>query len=82
MVEIIPDEIVYPEPAKFFPEREIYNMQKYNLEMQKNKIALEDRSRKYNGKIYYKDPQQYYGPQQTYKSMPEPEPDKFYVLII
>lgn len=54
-------------------------MKNYNVELNKNKISLEDRSQKYNGKLYYKDPQQYYGPKQTYSEIPELEPDKFYV---
>lgn len=55
-------------------------MQTYNLELNKNKINLEDTSRKHNGKLYFKDPQQYYGPSEAYyTNIPEPEPDKFYV---
>jgi hypothetical protein len=54
-------------------------MQKYNVELEKKKINLEDRTKKYNGKLYYKDPQQYYGPGKTYSDISEAEPDKFYV---
>ena len=57
-------------------------MEKYNLELKKKKVNLEDSSRKHNGKLYYKDPQQYYGPRESYNDIPEPEPDKFYVKKI
>lgn len=40
---------------------------------------MSDETKKYNGKLYYKDPQKYYGPENTYKDIPNMEPDKFYV---
>jgi len=73
------DEIIYPEPIKYFPEKEIYNMDKFNYDLNNQRIFLEDQTRKYNGKLYYKDPQKYYGPQKTYRDIPNLEPDKFYV---
>ena len=81
LVEIIPDEIFYPEPVKYFPENKIYNLDKFNSDLNLQKINLEETSMKYNGKLYYKDPQNYYGPQQTYRDIPNLEPDKFYVFI-
>jgi len=64
---------------KYFPEKEIYDMQKYQIALSHQKITREDEIKKYNGKLYYKDPNQYYGPMQTYKDIPDLGPSKFYV---
>jgi hypothetical protein len=47
--------------------------------LSKEKISLFSDSQKYQGKIYYKDPKNYYGPDDRYRNIPEIQPEKFYV---
>lgn len=79
MVDVIPGEISYPTAPKFFPDHRIYNKEKYENDLSKEKISLASDTEKYNGKIYYKDPKNYYGPSKRYRNIPEIQPERFYV---
>ena len=79
MVEVIPGEITYPTEPKIFPDHRIFNKERYQNDLEKEKINLYSDSQKYNGRIYHKDPRNYYGPTDRYRNIPEIQPEKFYV---
>lgn len=74
---MIPEEINYPQNIPPDPSPYIVNQNLYNEDLQKQRITLSDESLSHNGKIYYKNPNAYYGPVNTYKLIPNYSDIKF-----
>ncbi len=72
LVEVLPDEIetYYYSPNKHYVD--------YKYE---HRIDFEDDILRHNGKVYYKDPSKYYGPDNTYYNLYENNDVKFLVNI-
>lgn len=79
---MIPEEISFDKPIPPPPSKYIYNLNKYQADLQSQRIDPFEDVDTQKGRVYYKNPLAYYGPKTTYKNIPEVKDVKFSTPVV